>query len=191
MKFALSAVATPLMAVLAFALALPSAASAFDPGPAVGARAPALHATDLSGRPASLASISGKNGVVLLFFRSAKWCPYCQKQLMEFRDAQAPLEARGYKLAAISYDPTEVLARFADQRAIGYQLLSDPGSATIDAYKLRDPQYKPDSFAYGVPMPVIFVISPKGVIKAKLAEEGYKVRPTLAMVLDAVDKVSP
>lgn len=188
MKLAVPAFAAPLIA--AVALVWPVAALAFDPGPAVGAKAPALHATDVAGKPVSIASISGKKGVVLLFFRSAKWCPYCQKQLIEFRDAQAPLEARGYKLAALSYDPTEVLTRFAGQRDIGYQLLSDEGSVTIDAYKLRDPQYKPDSFAYGVPMPVIFVISPKGVIQAKLAEEGYKVRPSVAMVLDAVDKVS-
>jgi peroxiredoxin len=55
---------------------------------------------------------------------------------------------------------------------------------------LRDPQYKVDSFAYGVPRPAIFVISPKGVIRAKLAEEGFKVRPTVQAVLDAVDGLS-
>ena len=31
------------------------------------------------------------------------------------------------------------------------------------------------------------MISPKGVIQAKLAEEGYKVRPSVAAVLAAVD----
>lgn len=181
MKFA------PLFAALA--LLWPAAALAFDIGPAVDAKVPALHATDLTGHPVRLAELSGKNGVVLMFFRSAKWCPYCQKQLMEFRDAQAPLEARGYRLVALSYDPPEVLAGFAAQRQVGYTLLSDPGSVTIDAFKLRDPQYKPDNFAYGVPMPAIFVLSPKGVVQAKLAEEGYKVRPSVQAVLDAVDKV--
>ena len=43
------------------------------------------------------------------------------------------------------------------------------------------------AFAYGVPRPAIFVISPTGVVKAKLAEEGYKVRPTVQAVLDSVD----
>lgn len=174
----------------ALALAWPVAAVAFDIGPAVGTTAPALQATDVAGRPASLASISGPKGVVLVFYRSAKWCPYCQKQLIELRDAQGPLEARGYRLAALSYDPAEALTRFAAQRDVRYQLLSDPGSKTIDAYKLRDPQYKEGSFAYGVPMPVIFVISPKGVIQAKLAEEGYRVRPSVRAVIEAVDAVS-
>lgn len=166
---------------------LPAVALAFDVGPPLGTKAPRLHATDVTGKPVDIRSISGRNGVVLLFFRSAKWCPYCQKQLMDFREAQAPLEARGYKLAAISYDPPEVLAAFARQRQISYEFLSDKGSVTIDAFALRDPQYRPDSFAYGVPRPVIFIISRRGVIEAKLAEEGFKVRPSVAAVLAAVD----
>jgi len=171
----------------AIALLWPVAALAFDVGPAVGTKIPSLNATNVAGKQVKLSDISGHNGVVLLFFRSAKWCPYCQKQLIEFRDAQAPLEARGYRLAAISYDPTSVLIDFAERRQIGYQLLSDTGSVTIDAFKLRDPQYKPDSFAFGVPQPAIFVISPKGIIQAKLAEEGFKVRPSVQAVLAAVD----
>jgi peroxiredoxin len=107
--------------------------------------------------------------------------------LIEFRDAQAPLEARGYKLAAISYDPPEILTQFAKRQQIGYELLSDTGSVTIDAFGLRDPQYQSGSFAYGVPCPVIFIISPKGIIKAKLAEEGFKIRPSVQSVLERVD----
>ena len=176
-------------ALAALALLWPAAALAFDIGPAVGAKVPALHATDVTGHPVKLADLSGKKGVVLMFFRSAKWCPYCQRQLMEFRDAQAPLEARGYRLVALSYDPPEVLTGFAAKQQVGYTFLSDPGSVTIDAFRLRDPQYKPDSFAYGVPMPAIFVLSPKGVVQAKLAEEGYKIRPSVQSVLDAVDQL--
>ncbi len=166
-------------------------ATPIDIGPPVGSTAPALHATDVAGKTVSLRSISGRKGVVLLFFRSAKWCPYCQKQLMEFRDAQAPLEARGYSLAAISYDPPAILAAFAAQRRIQYKLLSDPGSVTIDAFALRDPQYQPGSFAFGVPKPAIFVISRKGMIEAKLAEEGFKVRPSVQAVLAALDDHNP
>jgi peroxiredoxin len=165
-------------------------ALALDVGPRVGTKIPALHATDASGKPATLASISGKNGVVLLFFRSAKWCPYCQAQLIEFKAAQAPLEARGYRLAALSYDATGVQVSFAAKHGIGYQLLSDRKSVTIDAWGLRDPQYRLIPIANGVPKPAIFVISPTGLIQAKLAKAGYKVRPSVAEVLTAVDAIS-
>ncbi|HEX5378230.1 MAG TPA: peroxiredoxin family protein [Phenylobacterium sp.] len=175
----------PVLAALA--LLWPVAAAAFDIGPAVGAKVPPIAAKDVTGNPTNIAKLSGKNGVVLVFFRSAKWCPYCMKQLIELKDAKAPLAQRGYNLVALSYDPPEVLTHFTQLQQIPYTFLSDQGSTTIDAFKLRDPQYKADSFAFGVPMPGIFVISPRGVVQAKLAEEGYKTRPPVSAVLAAVD----
>lgn len=174
---------------LAVSLLLPMAAgaAAWDVGPAVGATVPALHATDAKGAAVSLRELSGKNGLVLVFFRSAKWCPYCQKQLMDLKDAPGPLAQRGYRLAAIGYDPADVLTQFTEKRDIPYPLLSDTGSVTIDAWKLRDVRYKPDSFAWGVPYASIYVISPKGVLRAKLAEEDYKVRPPLTAMLATID----
>jgi len=174
---------------LAFALLAPLAAraAAWDVGPPVGAKVPPVHATDLKGAPVSLKDLSGKNGLVLIFFRSAKWCPYCQKQLMDMNAAPGPLAQRGYKLAAVSYDPTDVLTGFTEKRGLTYPLLSDAGSVTIDAWKLRDLRYKPDSFAWGVPYASIYVISPKGVLQAKLAEEDYKVRPELGVLLATID----
>lgn len=181
---------TPLATIVALLAAVPALAG-IDIGPAVGVAAPALapRVVDSTGRPATLGSIRGRKGTVLVFFRSVKWCPYCQHQMIEFRDAAAPLAQRGYNLAAISYDPPEVLTSFAAKQGIGFTLLSDPGSATIDGWKLRDSQYAPDSFAYGVPRPAIFVLDTKGVVRAKLAEDGYKVRPTVAAVLSVVDGV--
>ena len=55
----------------------------------------------------------------------------------------------------------------------------------IDLYKLRDPQYPPGSRAYGVPRPIIFVLD-KGVIKAKLYEESFKVRPPVTAVISTL-----
>ena len=165
----------------------PLAAHAYDVGPPVGATMPVLVAKDASGAAKDLAGVSGKKGVVLVFFRSARWCPFCQAQLMALRDLQGPLAQRGYALAAISYDPPSALADFAAKRAITYTLLSDDGSKMIDAWGLRDPQYPQGSFAYGVPQPAIFIISRRGVIEGKLAEEGFKVRPSNAAILQAVD----
>ncbi|WP_304180173.1 peroxiredoxin family protein [Phenylobacterium aquaticum] len=176
-----------LMILSSLLLPMAAHAASWDVGPPVGAKAPALHAVDLKGAPVSVRKLSGKNGLVLVFFRSAKWCPYCQKQLIDMKDAPAPLAARGYKLAALSYDPTEVLAQFTEKREIPYPLLSDLGSVTIDAWKLRDTRYKPESFAWGVPYASIYVISPKGVVTAKLAEEDYKVRPPLSAILSTID----
>jgi len=175
----------------AAALVLPSAALAapIDIGPAVGTKAPALMATDAAGAPASLRDLAGPRGLVLVFVRSARWCPFCQAQLIDLRGAQEALKAKGYGLAALSYDSPEVLAQFAARRDIGYPLLSDPKSVTIDAYGIRDPQYPAGHMAHGVPQPAIFILSREGVVQAKLAEEGYRSRPPTAVVLETVSRL--
>ena len=73
---------------------------------------------------------------------------------------------------------------------IHYTLLSDPKSEIIDRYKLRDPQYPPGDFAYGVPRPIIFILDKNGVIKAKLYEDTYTKRPPLALVLETLDRIA-
>ena len=184
------------IAALLFAMVLgqsvsaePTAAGApIDIGPVVGAHIPRLVARDSTGATRTFASLPGKKGVVLVFFRSARWCPFCQLQLIDLKALQAPLADRGYTLAAISYDAPQALAAFAAKQDVRYTLLSDEASAMIDAFHLRDPQYPAGSFAYGVPRPSIFVLDHAGVVRAKLALEGYRVRPTNDAILAAVDQ---
>jgi peroxiredoxin len=181
-------------AIIAFATAAiltVEATAGIDIGPAVGARIPDnFAAKDHAGTPVGLADIVGPRGVVLAFVRSASWCPYCQKQMIDLKAAAAPLSAQGYRLAVLSYDSPQVLAAFAQKQGIGYTLLSDEKSAMIDAFGLRDPQYPPTSKAYGVPRPAIFVIDAAGVVRGKLAEDDYKVRPPVDAVIEAVGKVA-
>jgi peroxiredoxin len=163
----------------------------FDLGPAVNAKAPDIGTPpDQTGKPRTLNSLMGEKGLVLFFFRSAGWCPFCQAQMMDLNTGVAAMEKRGYKLAGISYDTPEVLKTFIDRRMISYTLLSDPKSEVIDRYKLRDPQYPPGNFAYGVPRPIIFILDKNGVIKAKLYEDTYAKRPPTALVIETLDKVA-
>ncbi len=157
-------------------------------GPDVGEAIPAnFTARNLQGRAMQLADLTGENGLVLVFNRSADWCGYCQAQMVSLRDIRADLEQRGYALATISYDAPDVLAEFAGRENIEYAMLSDEGSTMIDAFELRDPQYSEDSFAYGVPRPAIFVIAPDGTVQAKMVESDYRIRPENSDIVAAVD----
>lgn len=181
------------LALPAFALALilSPAAVAEDLGPAVGTVAPSIGTPpDQTGKPRALADLMGDKGLVLMFFRSAAWCPYCQGQLIDMNGGAAEIEKRGYKIAALSYDQPKVLADFTEKRQIGYTFLSDPKSEVIDRYHLRDPQYPAGHFAYGVPRPIIFILDTHGVIKAKLFEETYKTRPPVSAVIAQIDSLS-
>lgn len=146
--------------------------------------------SDQTGKQRSLSSLMGEKGLVLFFFRSADWCPYCQAQMMDLSTANAAIERRGYKMAGISYDTPEILSTFIERRKIAYALLSDPKSEIIDRYELRDPQYRPGSRAYGVPRPIILVIDRTGTIKAKLYEETYQKRPPATLVVETLDKIA-
>jgi peroxiredoxin len=172
-------------------LSLSISAQAQEFGPRIGTKVPDIGTpSDQTGAQRSLSSLMGDKGLVLFFFRSADWCPYCQAQMMDLNTANAAIERRGYKMAGISYDTPEILSTFIERRNIAYTLLSDPKSEIIDRYELRDPQYRPGSRAYGVPRPIILVIERSGTIKAKLYEETYQKRPPAALVVETLDKIA-
>ena len=165
--------------------------AAEDLGPPVGIKAPDIGTRlDQTGKPRTLADVMGPNGVVLMFFRSADWCPYCQAQLIDVNGGVADIEKRGYRVAALSYDSPQILQAFTAKRHIAFTFLSDPKSEVIDLYKLRDPQYPPGSKAYGVPRPIMFIVDKSGTIKAKLFEESYKVRPPVTAVISTLDDLA-
>lgn len=165
--------------------------AAEDFGPALGTKAPDIGTPlDQKGNARALPSLMGEKGVVLFFYRSAAWCPYCQTQLIDLNGGAAEIEKRGYRLVGISYDAPDVLAAFTEKRGLTYALLSDPKSEIIDRYGLRDPQYAQGSKAFGVPRPIIFVVDRDGTIKAKLFEDTFRKRPPVSLVIETLDKVA-
>jgi peroxiredoxin len=176
--------------MVAFGGMLASRSSAEELGPPVGTKAADIGTRlDQAGKPRTLNDVMGPKGLVLMFFRSADWCPYCQAQLIDVNGGYGEIEKRGYRVAALSYDSPEILQTFTAKRHIAYTFLSDPKSEVIDLYKLRDPQYAPGSKAYGVPRPIIFILDKNGVIRAKLFEESFKVRPPVTAVISTLDEL--
>jgi peroxiredoxin len=168
----------------------PATGFAEDLGPAIGTKAPDIGTRlDQSGKPHELSDLMGRNGLVLFFYRSADWCPFCQAQLVEINSGVAEIEKRGYRVAGLSYDSPEILQATTDKRRLTYTLLSDPKSEIIDRYNLRDPQYPPGNRAYGVPKPIIFVLDSQGVIKAKFFEDSFRYRPRITTVISTLDEL--
>jgi peroxiredoxin Q/BCP len=152
-------------------------------GLADGAVAPEIAAVTSDGTAARLASIAGENGTILVFVRSADWCPFCKKQLIELESAVTPLKAAGWSLAALSYDSAETLAAFKDENALSYALLSDEDSSVIRDFGLFNEESKEGSRFYGIPHPAIVFIGSDGLVKETLREEGYKDRPPADLIL--------
>lgn len=89
-------------------------------------------------------------------------------------------------MAALSYDDSETLLEFAETQDIGYALLSDQGSKHINALGIRNEQYEEGHFAHGIAHPGVFFIDAAGVIRLKRALPGYRDRPPLDELLNAV-----
>jgi len=160
-----------------------------DRGPAIGqhiAFTAALESHD--GGRYTLADLAGPQGTAIFLNRSLDWCPFCQKQTQDLIINADLLTDAGYGIAVLTYDSPKKLKKFADKHGPDFPLLSDAGSTNIIALGLLNEAYPPGHFAYGIPHPMIVVVSPEGTVKAKFAEEGYKLRPVLADVVRSLSK---
>ena len=141
-----------------------------------GAKAPDIHLKDEHGRQQTLATLSGPNGLLLLFFRSADWCPFCKGQLVDLQGTQKAFAAKGINVAGVSYDSVAILADFAKRRSITYPLLSDTSSSLIDAFGIRNPEGT--GTEAGIPYPGYYLIGRNGVIQKRFFETAYVNRLT-------------
>jgi peroxiredoxin len=164
-----------------------TSASEDDP-PSIGEKAPSFTLKDQNGKERSLDELLKKGKVALVFYRSAGWWPFCQKQLVQLQSDLKDLEAAGLTIVGISYDAVDVLAKFAEKRKITFPLLSDPGSKTITAYGLLNKDAKGKT--QGIPYPATIVLDGKGTIRAKLAMEGYRDRHTTKDLIKAAKDIS-
>jgi peroxiredoxin len=178
-----------LLAPFLFALSLAAAQPAHvDPstlGPKIGETAPDFSAVDQNGRERTLRSLLGPKGLMLVFFRSAEWWPYCRTQLVELQQNSDTVSRAGLALAAISYDPPETLKAFAEKHGITYPLLSDRGSAIIRRYGILNAQAS--GRQAGIPHPGTFILDRQGRVSARQFEKEYQVRQTAASVLASAE----
>jgi len=146
-----------------------------------GQKAPDFSVRDQFGQTQTLETLRGPKGTVLLFYRSADWCPYCKGQLIQLQAAKERFEKQGIKLAGISYDNVEILKYFSGRRKIEFPLLADPDSKIIRMYEVLNTEaVGPNA---GMARPGYFYIDPEGVIREKLFEANYRERLTGNRVL--------
>ena len=104
-------------------------------------------------------------------------------QLIEISDQ---IEDMGLSVVAMTYDSVELLKTVEEDEGIEFTLLHDEGITHVNALGILNENYEPDSRAYGVPYPGIFLLDADGVIRYKFAEERYQDRPDFEYVLEAV-----
>lgn len=97
------------------------------------------------------------------------------------------------KIIALSSDDPPDLQRMVDRVAaengglmIDYTLLSDPGAGVINRYGLFN---QDDPSGRAIPHPTTYVIDMDGVIRWKMTEINYKIRPENEDIMAALDEL--
>lgn len=173
-----------LMAMILSFIAVPASAAEMVKA---GDNIPEIKLYDQYGGERMLGDLSGEKGALLVFFRSADWCPYCQAQLIDLRNNKEKFNKAGFSIVGISYDPIEKLKKFDNKHELGFSLLSDKDSRLIKEFGIFDDNHKEGSFAHGVPKPAVYVVDKKGKVHAVLAEESYKKRPQVDVIMEVVN----
>jgi hypothetical protein len=100
---------------------------------------------------------------------------------VQLQDTRARFEARGLKLAAISYDSEAILKDFAQRDRIDFPLLADPHSEIIRSFGVLNREAK--GMTAGMAYPGFFYIDANGIIREKYFTPKYTDRLTANNVI--------
>jgi len=173
-------------------------------GIAVGQRVPDVHARDLDGEDIALSSLYAKTPILLAFYRGG-WCPYCNAEIHALTAAYPEYQKRGITPVAVSVDKPDAEAKMKATYAIPFPVLSDSDATVIDAFrvvkKVGDEEYAKmkgfgvdlESYSgkahHEIAIPALFLIDRTGVVRWAHSDPDFKVRPSTAQILAAIDAV--
>ena len=179
----------PLILILASLTSIVSSQQ-WAPGLPEGTPFPNINAVDQHGKTWTNKTLIGKKGLIFFFVRSSDWCPFCKKQLVELSEKKAVFDALGVNVAAMSYDTNATNSKFADRYSITFPLLADKNTVHVNAFGIRNDSYAEGHRAYGVPLPGVFLVDGDGNIYSKFAEQDYRQRPAMELVIESATNMA-
>lgn len=99
-------------------------------------KAPAFRLSDSKGTIHTLADLKGK--LVILYFYPKDNTPGCTREACGFRDQFSAFTQENAVVYGISKDSESSHAKFIEQYALNFTLLSDPGLVAHKAYQVLD-----------------------------------------------------
>ena len=155
----------------------------------VGKKLPELKLEDTSGNPVSSRDWEGEKSLVL-FYRG-NWCPICTAQIQELFDAKEKFDLLNVKMRFISSQPHLKSERFAKSMGLGVEFLADPGNKAAEQLKIAHESGLPmglQIFGHQTDMakPTLFVTNENGKVVYADLTENYRLRPTVADILSAI-----
>lgn len=120
-----------------------------------------------------------REGPVVLFFYPGDWSSVCTDQMGQLQEEIGRFEERGAKVLGISVDSPWSHKAWAEERGIGFPLLSDFRREVVEDYGVQHEA--------GFPERAYFVIDREGVVRARKVEDSPGDRPEVEAVLEDLD----
>jgi peroxiredoxin len=168
----------------------------------VGQKVPDVHARDLDGQDVSLSSLYGKGPILLAFYRGG-WCPYCSSENHALATAYPQYQKRGVTPVTVSVDTPDAEAKTKATYSIPFPVLSDSNATMIEAFhvvnrvddatlaKMKGFGVDLESYSgkahHEIAIPSFFLIDRGGVVRWAHSDPDFKVRPSTAQLLAAID----
>jgi peroxiredoxin len=168
----------------------------------VGQKVPDIHARDLDGKDVLLSSLY-TNGPILLAFYRGGWCPYCSSENHALATAYPEYQKRGVTPVTVSVDTPDAEAKTKATYTIPFPVLSDSNATMIEAFhvvnhvddatfaKMKGFGLDLESYSgkphHEIAIPSLFLIDRTGVVRWAHSDPDFKVRPSTAQILAAID----
>ena len=149
--------------------------------PLVGETAPDFTLASSDGGSVQLSEAVEQGPVVLVFYRG-NWCPFCQRQLKDFKDAESDFAAADAQVFAVSVEGADDLNKMRDRHDMTgptFGFLSDPDLEVAQ-------QYGGVTEDGTLHVPAVYVIGTDGNVVFGHSDVDYKVRAEFENVLSAV-----
>jgi len=170
----------------------------------VGQSAPNARGVDLKGDSIALASIYEKQPVLLVFYREG-WCPYCNREIHALSMAYPEFEKRGVTPVAMSVDLPEAASISQATYTIPFPVLSDTSAESLLSFHVVNPvdakqleraklpgvnvEQNSAQSHHEIAIPALFLIDRTGVVRWAHSDPEFKVRPSTAQILAAIDEL--
>ncbi|TCC98123.1 AhpC/TSA family protein [Pedobacter frigidisoli] len=152
----------------------------------IGETIPSVVLPDATGKSFNLNESMASKPTILVFYRGG-WCPFCRKQLSGMQTIEGDLTKMGYQIIAISTDSPENLTKTMGKQHLTYTLLSDSELSASKKFGIAyvGPKNYEKTLIEGsngknvdklLPVPSVFILDGKGVIKFEYINPDFKQR---------------
>jgi len=121
-----------------------------------------------------------REGPIVLVFYPGDWSSVCTDQMGQLQEEIGRFEEKGAKVMGISVDSHWSHRAWAEERGIGFPLLSDFQRQVVEDYGVMHEA--------GFSERAYFVIDQEGVVRAKKIEDSPSDRPEVETILEDLDK---